>query len=114
MEEEMDPLMLAMLGVQRGCLVVTLTGRHMSISDFEHIMCKVYMGCGRSRGTRNGGAPKPWRDYCWPSKKGDTVGSPTFENVIRKTIVAAYEIAIDDTRSEQWSMPDLEHPFSDI
>ena len=75
METKMDKLMLAMLGLEKteGRIRVTMTGRYISLSDFEHKMCKLYIGCMRSRGTRNSGAPKPWRDYCWPSKKDDTV-----------------------------------------
>jgi hypothetical protein len=117
-ETKLDPLMLAMLGLQKiGAHVrVKLTGRDISLADFEHQMCKVYMGCMRSRGTRNSGAPKPWRDYCWPSKKEDTVGDHVFESVVCATIVKAYELAITGNQDLEgsWMLPDLEHPFSDI
>jgi hypothetical protein len=125
MEEEMDELMLAMLGVEKvgGRIVVTLTGRHMSLVDFEHMMCKVYMGCMRTRGTRNGGAPRPWRDYCWPSRRDDTVGSPVFEDSICGTIITAYGFATAGCGAGAvsimqdgvtWALPALEHPFTDI
>ena len=118
MVTKMDPLMLAMLGLEKteGHIRVTLTGRYITHSDFEHQMCKLYIGCMRSRGTRNSGAPKPWRDYCWPSKKDDTVGSEVFEDVVCKTIINAYEVAITTVGKKQgsWHLPDLEHPFSDI
>jgi hypothetical protein len=109
-----------MLGVRKvfGCIQVTLTGRYISLSDFEHLMCKIYMGCMRSRGTRNGGAPKPWRNYCWPSKNEDTVGCQEFEDVICTSIIQAYESSINFVGSENeigsWILPILEHPFSDI
>ena len=122
MEREVPNLMLAMLGVEKvkGLLRVTLTGRYISLSDFEHLMCKVYMGCTRSRGTRSGGAPKPWRNYCWPSKNEDTVGNLWFQDVINTTIVRAYELATTGSREEtggqpgSWVLPVLEHPFCDI
>jgi hypothetical protein len=122
MENGLHKLMLAMLGVEKvdGCIRVCLTGRSISLSDFEHLMCKVYMGCMRSRGTRSGGAPKPWRNYCWPSKSEETVGNHVFEDVICSTIVRAYEQALKETSQEadgellSCVLPVLEHPFSDI
>jgi hypothetical protein len=123
MENELPESMLAMLGVEKvgGIIKVCLNGRHISLSDFEHLMCKVYMGCMRSRGTRNGGSPKPWRDYCWPSKKEDTVGDQVIEGVIITTIVGAYEQALTSLNSVEaggnpglWVLPALDHPFCDI
>ena len=114
MEHDLNRLMLAMLGVEKvaGRIKVQLTGRFITNSDFEHLMCKVFMGCMRSRGTRNGGVPKPCRNYCWPSKQGDTVGSTTFEDIVCITIISAYENSISDNATGQ--LPDLEHPFCDI
>ena len=58
MENDMDKLMLAMLGVEKvtGGVRIILTGRFITNTEFEHIMCKAYMGSMRSRGTRKGGA----------------------------------------------------------
>jgi hypothetical protein len=106
-----------MLGLKKieGGIVVALNWRYLSLSDFEHQMCKLYIGCMRSRGTRSSGAPKPWRDYCWPSKNGDTVGSQEFENIVCETIVRAYETATaGNPERDGWVLPALEHPFSDI
>ena len=100
---------LTMLGLYRcpdnNDVRVALTGRVFSHNDVEHMLCKVYLAGTRSKGTLcQSVQPSPWRNYCWPPKNRETVGSHEFMSVVKLYMIAEFEVSGDQ-------LPELEQPF---
>ena len=118
LEQEVDPVHLSLLGLEmvHGTgVVIALTGRILVYTDIEHMLCKVYLACTRARGSRNHGASRAWRNFCWPSLLKFTVWSTHLEETIHRYILEKYELVIlqpSDTGCGGLSA--LEHPFSDL
>jgi hypothetical protein len=117
-ENELDDVHLSLLGLEKvGGLgvVIRINGRRLGLTDMEHMLCKVYLACTRTRGSRNHGASRAWRNYCWPSKKADTVGNPYFVRTVTESMLLTYEKAIAKmSGAECDALSSLDHPFSDL
>jgi hypothetical protein len=48
-------------------LLITLTGRIMSIVDVEHMLCKLHLCISRTRGARAHNQPRPSSPHCHPT-----------------------------------------------
>ena len=120
MEEKLTPFDLAILGLKKtadGRVRVKLTGRVVSMNDIEHMLCKIYLSCARSRGSRSRGVARPWRNFCWPPKRADTVGSTYMEDMISGTIIMEFERAVtsmEEGSGVESQLRPLEHPFLDV
>jgi hypothetical protein len=123
MEEELSDLEICLLGLKRlsnGRLVIKMTNRYLSVTDIEHMLCKVYLAGGRSRGSRNQSISRTWRNYCWPSRRQDTVGCPHIHSIVDETILAKFEEVVAgfasllDANVEGTGLTPLEHPFTHI
>ena len=117
---KLTPLDLALLGLEKmddKRVRRRLTGRIVSLNDIEHMLCKIYLSCARSRGSRNRGVARPWRNFCWPPKRADTVGCVNMENIMSGIIIVEFEKAVtamlDGSELESPLRP-LEHPFLDV
>jgi len=86
--------------------VVALNGRAYSHVDVEHMMCKVYIGCSRYRGTRGYTEPDPSRHFCHPPVSRIIFGG---EDVVGEIM----KIAIDQYKKifQEGSLQPLENPF---
>jgi hypothetical protein len=117
-EEELDDAHISLLGLKKtknGRVVVSLTGKWLSLSDMEHMLCKVYLACSRSRGSRNHGASRAWRNFCWPSKRSDTVGAQHLLDTVKQSIIVTYERVISlPSLTGCGGLLALAHPFSDL
>jgi hypothetical protein len=97
LENELDQVHLSLLGLQKvdgKGVVIALTGRILGFTDIEHMLCKVYLACTRARGSRNHGASRAWRNFCWPSIIKYTVWSLHLEATINHHILEQYKQAI--------------------
>jgi hypothetical protein len=119
-EATLTPFDLDLLGLEKigsDRVRVKLTGRVVSLNDMEHMLCKIYLACARSRGSRNRGVARPWRNFCWPPKRVDTVGCIYMENIISGTIIGEFEKAVSAMLVGSGSaspLCPLEHPFLDV
>jgi hypothetical protein len=120
LEATLTPFDLAILGLEKKTadrVRVKLTGRIVSLNDIEHMLCKIYLSCTRSRGSRNRGVARPWRNFCWPPKRADTVGCIHMENIMFGSIIQEFErsvAAMLEGSVEVCYLRALEHPFLDV
>jgi hypothetical protein len=118
LENEVDEVHLALLGLERTKdrgVVVRLTGRQLRLTDIEHMLCKVYLSCTRTRGSRNHGASRAWRNFCWPPKRKNTVWSKHLEDTIQQYILDTYErVLLQPSATGCGGLWAIEHPFSDL
>jgi hypothetical protein len=115
---DIDEVHLSMMGLKRQDsthVVVAMTGRRLSFTDIEHMLCKVYLSCTRARGSRNHGASRAWRNFCWPPKLKYTVWSAHLEATINKYIIETYEqVILQPSDRKCGGLMELDHPFLDL
>ena len=98
------------------CIVSIKTWREFSMTDTEHILCKLWLSMMATHASRNvSGYAQSWKEYCWPGRPDFSFELlPIWEKEIQgsmKRIHSAFEKVLESNESWPCEYPDFSDSF---